>query len=303
LDDKQKVRRLIQRILISLGLQEVVSYTLIKESMLDGVLAMADPIALASPLSEDRKFVRNNLSHSVLEVVAYNQAHKNENFNIFELSQVYGKVGSQWRLSLALCGELLGNPWSKQTIKADFYAMKGLLETLFSQLGFEGTRLRLQRNQLDHQNFHPYRSAVMLLGKEVLAIFGDVHPSLAKVRGIKNVVLAEVQLDVLLAQSPAKIKFTAVNKYPKVVRDVALVADVKLEVEVLVAAINKAGKPLVQSIEVFDIFTSEELGVDKKSVALTIAYQAKEHTLTEEEVSMVHTKILENLAKAGAVLR
>lgn len=303
LDEKQKARRLIQRILISLGLQEVVSYTLIKESMLDGVLAMADPIALASPLSEDRKFVRNNLSHSVLEVVAYNQAHKNENFNMFELSQVYGKAGSQWRLSLALCGELLGNPWSIQAIKADFYAMKGLLETLFSQLGFEGTRLRLQRNQLDHQNFHPHRSAVIMLGKEVLAIFGDVHPSLAKVRGIKNAVLAEVQLDVLLAQSPAKIKFTAVNKYPKVVRDVALVADDKLEVEVLVAAINKAGKPLVQSIEVFDIFTSDELGMDKKSVALTIAYQAKDHTLTEEEVSRVHIKILENLAKAGAVLR
>jgi phenylalanyl-tRNA synthetase beta chain len=76
-----------------------------------------------------------------------------------------------------------------------------------------------------------------------------------------------------------------------------------VEVETLMAAINRAGKPLVQSVDVFDIFTSDELGLDKKSVALTIAYQAKDHTLTEEEVSMVHKKILENLAKAGAVLR
>ena len=87
------------------------------------------------------------------------------------------------------------------------------------------------------------------------------------------------------------------------VRDVALVADLRLEVEGLIATINRTGKPLVQSVEVFDIFTSDELGWDKKSVALTIAYQAKDHTLTEEEVSMVHGKILENLAKAGAVLR
>jgi phenylalanyl-tRNA synthetase beta chain len=115
--------------------------------------------------------------------------------------------------------------------------------------------------------------------------------------------MAEVILDVLSAQSPAKIKYNPINKYPKVVRDVALVADVKLEAETLITAINKAGKPLVQSVEVFDIFTSPELGIDKKSVALTIAYQAKDHTLTEEEVSMVHGKILENLAKAGAVLR
>lgn len=303
LNEQQIVRRSIQRILTSLGLQEVVSYTLVKESFLEGVLPMADPIALASPLSEDRKYVRNNLSQSVLEVVAYNQAHKNENFNVFELSQVYGKAGSQWRLSIALNGELLGNPWSKQTIKSDFYALKGLLESVFAQLGFEGSRLRLLRNELDYQNFHPYRSAVIQLGKEVLAIFGDVHPNLAKNKGVKNVVMAEVMLDVLSAQSPAKIKFSAINKYPKVVRDVALVADVKLEVETLITAINKAGKPLVQSVEVFDIFTSSDLGADKKSVALTIAYQAKDHTLTEEEVSMVHGKILDNLAKAGAVLR
>jgi len=76
-----------------------------------------------------------------------------------------------------------------------------------------------------------------------------------------------------------------------------------MEVETLISAINKAGKPLVQSVEVFDIFTSSELGLDKKSVALTITYQAKDHTLMEEEVSMIHGKILENLAKAGAVLR
>lgn len=170
-------------------------------------------------------------------------------------------------------------------------------------MGYEGSRLRLIRNELDHKNFHPYRSAVILIGKEVLAVFGDIHPSLAKGKGVKNVVMAEVMLDVLLNQSAAKIKFIASNKYPKVVRDVALVADVRMEVEGLVAAINRAGKPLVQSVEVFDIFTSDELGLDKKSVALTITYQAKDHTLTEEEVSMVHGRILESLAKAGAVLR
>jgi phenylalanyl-tRNA synthetase beta chain len=303
LNDQQIKRRSIQKILTSLGLQEVVTYTLVKESFLDGVLPMGDPIALASPLSEDRKYVRNNLSQSVLEVVAYNQAHKNEDFNGFELSQVYGKAGSQWRLCIALQGELLGNPWSKQGIKGDFYACKGLLESVFAQLGFEGSRLRLIRNELDHKNFHPYRSAVLYLGKEVLAVFGDIHPNLAKVRGVKNVVMAEVMLDVLMNNSAAKIKFAPINKYPKVVRDIALIADVRLEVEHLVAAINRAGKPLVQSVEVFDIFTSDELGLDKKSVALTISYQAKDHTLTEEEVSMVHGKILENLAKAGAVLR
>lgn len=303
LNDQQIKRRSIQKILTSLGLQEVVTYTLVKESLLDGVLPMADPIALASPLSEDRKYVRNNLSMSVLDTVAYNQAHKNEDFNVFELSSVYGKAGSQWRMSIALTGELLGNPWSKQGIKSDFYALKGLLESVFAQLGYEGSRLRLIRNELDHKNFHPYRSAVYMLGKEVLAVFGDVHPNLAKIKGVKNVVLAEVMLDVLLNQPAAKIKFVAANKYPKVVRDVALVADVRLEVEGLVAAINRAGKPLVQSVEVFDIFTSDELGLQKKSVALTIMYQAKDHTLTEEEVSMVHEKILDSLAKAGAVLR
>ncbi len=303
LNDQQIKRRSIQKLLTSLGLQEIVSYTLVKESLLHGVMAMADPIALASPLSEERKYVRNNLSLSVLDVVAYNQAHKNENFNVFELSQVYGKAGTQWRLCVALSGELLGNPWSKQSVRADFFALKGLLEAVFAQLGYEGSRVRLSRNDKDHTNFHPYRSGVFSIGKDVLAVFGDVHPTLAKNAGVKNVVLAEVFLDVLLIQSPAKIRFVPTNKYPKVIRDVALVADVKQEVESLIAIINRTGKPLVQSVEVFDVFSSDELGSDKKSVALSICYQAKDHTLTEQEVTGMHTDILQQLAKAGAVLR
>lgn len=303
LNDQQIKRRSIQKLLTSLGLQEIVSYTLVKESLLHGVMAMADPIALASPLSEERKYVRNNLSLSVLDVVAYNQAHKNENFNVFELSQVYGKAGTQWRLCIALSGELLGNPWSKQSVKADFYALKGLLEAVFAQLGYEGSRVRLSRNDKDQSNFHPYRSGVFSIGKDVLAVFGDVHPTLAKNSGVKNVVLAEVFLDVLLTQTPAKIRFVPTNKYPKVIRDVALVADVKQEVESLITIINRTGKPLVQSVDVFDVFSSDELGSDKKSVALSICYQAKDHTLTEQEVTGMHTNILEQLAKAGAVLR
>ncbi len=303
LNDQQIKRRSIQKLLTSLGLQEIVSYTLVKESLLDGVLPMDDPIALASPLSEDRKFVRNNLSLSVLDVVAYNQAHKNENFNVFECSQVYGKAGSQWRLCIALSGQLLGSLWSKQVVNADFYALKGLLETVFAQLGYEGSRLRLSRNEMDLKNFHPHRSAVLSMGKDVLAVFGDVHPQTAKQFGVKNIVLAEVFLDVLLDQPPAKIKFAPINKYPKVVRDVALIADGKLEVESLITVINRTGKPLVQSVDVFDVFTSEDLGPDKKSVALSICYQGKDRTLTEQDISLVHTKIVEQLAKAGAVLR
>ena len=202
-----------------------------------------------------------------------------------------------------MSADLSTNSWQKSGVKADFYTLKGLLEGLFAQLGFEGTRLRLTANDQDQLHLHPYRSGVYLLGKDVLAVFGEVHPAFAKQMGVKNTLYAEVNVDVLLQQKGAKIKFAPLNKFPKVTRDVALVVDEKVEVETLMTLIRKEGRPLVQSVDVFDIFASESLGEHKKSVALKVVYQSKDKTLVESEIVSVHQKILDALAKVGASLR
>ena len=303
LTPEQTTLRMIREYLSIWGLQEAITYTLVSEEMTKGLLALDNPTALASPLSEDRKYVRNSLTHSLLDVVAYNQAHKNASTNFFEVSMVYGDKKPQWHLGVALSADLSTNSWQKSGVKADFYTLKGLLEGLFAQLGFEGTRLRLTANDQDQLHLHPYRSGVYLLGKEVLAVFGEVHPAFAKQMGVKNTLYAEVNVDVLLQQTGAKIKFAPLNKFPKVTRDVALVVDEKVEVETLMTLIRKEGRPLVQSVDVFDIFASESLGEHKKSVALKVVYQSKDKTLVESEIVSVHQKILDALAKVGASLR
>ena len=114
----------------------------------------------------------------------------------------------------------------------------------------------------------------------------------------------EIRLDLLMDVKLSKVKFKPIAKYPSVKRDIALVVKSDVKAQELSAAISKAGKALVKNIEVFDVYEGEHVEQGYKSVALSIIYQADDHTLTEQEITTVHTNILNALEKqTGAVLR
>ncbi len=304
LDEKQKLERLTKTIMKSYGLSEIVTYSLVKEEFVkNGIMSFGDDVCLASPLSDDRKYVRNSLMSSMLECTSYNQNRKATNINLFEISNVYKQEKMQTRLGIVLNGELQSSRLHKISIKNDFYVIKGLIQAYLEKLGIASSRITFDKNE-DSNFFHPYRSAKVYIQNKLFGTFGEIHPAYAKKLDLSDVIYGEFIMDVLFEIKTSKLKFTTLDKYPSVSRDIALIVDRNLESKKILDTITKNGGKLIKSLEIFDIYTGEHVDADKKSVALTIVYQSKEKTLTEAEVSEVHNNILAKLEKeVQAILR
>lgn len=298
LSKRQALRRLIREYLTQKGLDEAVTYTLTDEKGLAcSTLALGKPIELLAPLSDARKYLRVGLLNSLLETLSYNLAHYNENVNIFELSSLYAQAKSEERLAILLEGDLQNSKVMHQKISADFYVLKGLLSDLLGRIGYYKGRIEVVPNEIDREHFHPYASAVLKFDREVIGIFGMIHPKLAQARKLEKAYYAELNLEPLLKANPVKIKAGIKNKYPAIARDLALVVKEDTAVADLLKATKKAGGVLVKSVEVFDIYRGEPIAQGSKSVALEVIYEDPTRTLKLEDILPLQAKILAELKK------
>lgn len=305
LSKRQADRRVIERTLCGLGLQQVVSYTLVSDDHIaDGVMPLGTTESLASPLSEERKNVRSSLLPSMLDVVNYNVSRNQANVNIYEISNVYADNQVEERLGIVLQGTLQNLAWNKTSIKADFYTLKGIVETILEKLGYNSSRVFIKENTVDTKAFHKGKSACIYLGKELIGIIGAIHPTLAKKYGIKEVYMAEIKLDTIYDAKASKVKYVPLPKYPASRRDLAFVVKRDMNVSNIVDVIKKIGKSIVKDVEIFDIYEGEHVAEDEKSVALSVLYQDEEKTLTDVDINSVQEQIMDALEKQlQAVLR
>ncbi len=296
-DDRQKLRNKLRALCVGFGMNEVVTYTLVnKDKTVDGVYPLENPQFLISPLSDEREYIRNNLLNSVLETVSYNQSHKIKDFQLFEISTLSHIDLCQERIALIQSGSITINRWQKETREADFYSLKGIIETLLTENGYSANRLRYEPVE-DHPFFHPYQCVKVSLDKTTLGLMGRIHPLLAQKLGIDSILMAELNLEPLLKTKTAKIRYNAVVKVPVVVRDLALVVSQNVSAAQIEKVITDAAKTLVKSVEVFDVYTGEHIEIGKKSLAISIAFQAADHTLNDEEIQTHFNAILEALKK------
>ncbi|SJZ34093.1 phenylalanine--tRNA ligase subunit beta [Anaerorhabdus furcosa] len=305
LTHRQALRRETKQVFTGLGMREVITYTLVKEQyMNDAVLPFGQHIQLASPMSEDRKYIRNSMMPSMLECLAYNQARKADNVNLFEISNVYEKDKVQERVGILLSDSLQENRLQKVDIKSDFFTLKGIVMSWLAKLGFASERIVIKENTLDTIHFHPYRSAEVYLQNDLIGIIGEVHPTYAKAMDVAPCVYAELNFDLLVNAKGTKVRFVPLDRYPSVSRDIALVVTVDTTAQSILDIIKKVGKRLIQSTEVFDVYQGEHVEKGCKSIALNIVYQATDHTLTDDEVVPLHQEILSELeSKLNAKLR
>ena len=187
-------------------------------------------------------------------------------------------------MAVVMNGDIQKNRWQKLALTADFYTVKGLVESLFAHLGYDKKRILFKENTLDTVHFHPYQSAVVYLGKDVLGIIGKIHPQMAKEYSItKETVMAELRLDVVLKNKAAKVKFKPLSKYPAITRDLAFVVEENVQVQQIADSIERHGK------------------LDKEHI---ITFQSAQRTLKDDEINEVHQVILSALEKdVHAVLR
>lgn len=302
LNKRQQLRRKYRTMLSDLGYNEAISYSLIsKQKLEDSIMPQKEIVELASPMSEDHRYVRDSILPSLLDCIAYNQARSNKDIALFEISNIYGVNHVEERVAIAASGALQKNRWQNFSVDVDFYTMKGLVLALLESIGYEGSRVSIKENKTDVEHFHPYRSAELYLGRDLVGIFGQIHPKMAQRYDIAETVAAELSLEVLLKNKAGKVKFSEVSKYPSITRDLALVVAEDVPVADIVRSIKKNGKSgkenIIQNVEVFDVYTGEHVEEGYKSIALSIVFQSYERTLKDEDINSIHDKILETLKK------
>ncbi|WP_018887811.1 phenylalanine--tRNA ligase subunit beta [Paenibacillus massiliensis] len=312
----QSLRRALRQLLVHSGWQEMISYSFThpgQNGQFPSWLEGAHPVALAMPMSEERSVLRTSMLPHMIDAAVYNRNRKQENLSFFEIGSVFlsgeETLTKQPQeipvLSLLLTGSRRTKQWNAAAEPVDFFDLKGALEAVLSYAGL-AEQARYVANQ--PQGYHPGRAASVYLeldGQQVwIGTLGQLHPEIQHKHDLQDTYVAEIALDAIVRHMNRNIRYHELPRYPSVERDVAVVIDQAVESGDLLKTIRESGGELLQHAEVFDIFTGSKLGEHKKSVAIALRYRHQERTLTDEEISVAHARVVEALEQSfGAELR
>jgi phenylalanyl-tRNA synthetase beta chain len=265
---------------------------------------LSTSVKLLNNLSSELNILRPSMLHTALEVISFNINRKNNNLRFFEFGKTYsttaaGEYTEKNHLCLYATGQLADNNWKGKGAAADIYYVKGITQSLLAALNTKGASLEKGENSdLDV-------SLAVMIGKEKVGEIGIVKKSLAAKFDIKQQVLfADFYWDLLMKKSGSRIVFKEISKYPAVERDLAMVVPKAMEYGDIQDQVKKLRLGQLQDMKLFDIFESEKLGKDKKSLAVNFTFLDEEKTLTDKEIDSWMNKIMTTLEKAlGAEIR
>jgi phenylalanyl-tRNA synthetase beta chain len=304
---------LIINILVELGLQEVVSNRQTTPEREARRLAPGSPpddhpyLRIINPIASDRVVMRHSVLNSLFEALERN-SHIRQRMALFEVGPIFmaSESGERpdelHRLSIALTGPRSIPVWQKADPNPmDFYNLKGIIAGLMA-----GLHIDFHVEPLEHPSFHPGKCARLLVGDSQLGVFGELHPLVHEHYDFSPnpVLAADLNLDLLIALIPDRYEMQPVSPFPPVLEDLAFVVDESIPAEQVAQAIKQAGGRLVTDITLFDVYRSEHIGKDKKSLAYSLTYQAADKTLTDNGVAQVRGRIIRHLEQElGARLR
>lgn len=293
----------LKNILVDSGFYETLNYSLYSASACDKLLLKADDarrnvIKIANPISEDLSTARTVMAHALMLDIAYNLSVGNKDLRFFEIGRVYlpkslpltELPNENNRLSLAVCENGF-----------DFFNLKGVMENLLV-----GSSLKYTIRRSAEPYLHTGVSAdIVAEDGTVVGWFGKIHKHVLKNYGInQDVYYGELDTDYLAKLPEKKYTTKEISKYPSVERDLAVVVDESVCNADLVAAIKSSCGKIFGGVELFDVYRSDALGKDKKSMAYKVTFASDEKTLTGDEINAVVAKILKSLDfRYGAKLR
>ena len=293
----------LKNILVDEGFYETLNYSLYSPSAVDKLLLKEDDkrrmlIKIANPISEDLSTVRTVMAHALLLDISYNLSVGNKELRLFEVGRVYQPKAlplkelpvENNRLSIAVCEN-----------GYDFFQLKNVIENLLVSTSLDYSLVRSNEPYL-----HAGVSAdIIAADGTVVGCFGKIHKSVLKNYDInQDVYYAELDTDYIAALPEKKYETKEVSKYQAVERDIAVVVDEKVTNGELVGAIKSAAGKHLYEVNLFDVYRSETLGKDKKSMAYKIVFMSEDSTLTGDEINSAVNKVLKSLEfRFGAKLR
>jgi phenylalanyl-tRNA synthetase beta chain len=256
-------------------------------------------------LSEELDVLRPSMIETGLETISYNINRKNADLKFFEFGKTYhikevGSYSEYEHLALYLTGQQNEGSWKTKKDRVDFFRVKGIVTSLLQLSGSNEIWFENAEN-----NSFDLLLNVFSDGK-VIGTIGQLSNKKLTSFDIKQPVLyIDLNWVQLIAQvAGKKITYAEVAKFPFVQRDLALVVDKKITYKTLESSIKKLQLSKLKKMELFDIFESEKLGTDKKSVAISLTFLDDEKTLTDQETDSMMGSIVQTFEKElGAEIR
>ncbi len=292
----------IKNMLLGLGLNEVITYSLVDRELMRGYLYETEPaeaVEILNPLSREQEILRPVIGPSLIKCVAHNLNQKQDYVNIFEVANIFsgnsqGLPREELVLGIALCGEksmLLEQGLVKE--KMGLLHLKGILEMVFQRLGVAG-----------------YRSVIGKAGEIYLYLEQDKLCSMRKVSReflnkleIKNkdVFVAEVYLKEVFSRAGSKKRFQELPLYPGILRDISLVLKEDILAQQVLSQICQTAGQLLQEARITDYYKGKQIPAGLRSLTISCFYRSGERTLTDEEINPLHSRVLQELVDKFSV--
>lgn len=285
----------VRTILLSAGLQEIVSHTLEPANPLQQL----SPIELRNPMSDELRYLRSSILSGLVCAADYNRRRGMTDLHLFEIGRVFhandAPCSHQERLALGILmtGALHAPHWTGKPREADFYALKGVVEHLLAMLGIEAEFIpSLQRGedaseeQIADPRFHPGRVADVVASSRWLGRLGELHPELQRRYELRRrVYLAEFDMEALRELAVHEVRYRPLPAQPPVLRDIAIIVEQNVPAARLFATIWQAGGEWLESVRLFDRYTGAPVPDGSHSLAFSLVFRHSERTLTDEEVN------------------
>jgi len=315
--DPEAIRNAVSNFLAANGFVETMNNSLTKEDYYTKLETFPAErcVHIVNPLSQDLNVMRQTLILNGLEVVAYNLNRQATSLKFFEYGSVYQRLPETDGTTLSGYEEhrnyalfLTGTPdkaWRNPAQRSSFFALKGYVEALMARYRVDVNSLTVGAAPAD---LFAEGMTWSLPGREpqLLCTLGTVNPVLAKRFGVKQPVFAaEINWEVFFALVKRdKFSFKELPRFPEVRRDLALLLDEAVAYGDVRKCAVRAGKKLIKSVSLFDVYRGEKIPAGKKQYALNFVLQDLEHTLTDAEVEKTMERVLTALqTECGAILR
>lgn len=282
------------------GYQEVVSYAFVNEQWEQDFAANGNPIRLQNPLAAQYSVMRSTLIGGLVEILQNNLNRKQSRVRVFEIARVFSKdAGGAFvqneRLGGLAYGSAVPEQWGEKARAADFYDVKGDIESLLADKNAVFVKA-------EHPALHPGRTAEIRIDGRAVGFIGELHPQWLQKYDLPQAPLVfEIDMQAVLGRE--KTVYRPVSKFQPVRRDLAFVLPENVTHDALLGALRSVSNPLVQEIEVFDVYRGTGLPEDMKSMAVKVILQDAEATLTDETVEPLTAELVAAAQSAGAQLR
>ncbi|MDZ4141305.1 MAG: phenylalanine--tRNA ligase subunit beta [Methylotenera sp.] len=285
--------------LAAIGYQEVVNYSFVDESWERDLLGNVAPIRLKNPIASNLSVMRTSLWGGLLDTLVYNLNRKLERAFLFEIGATYYQKTNTFiettRISGLAYGSARPEQWSADDADIDFFEVKAHVDALMG--------VSAVYEKAEHITLHPGQTARILLDGVVIGWLGKLHPKWQQHYHLtKSAFLFELDADAILnRQIPS---YQEVSKFLPVRRDLAVVLDENIAVNLVLSTVKNANIPLITDIALFDLYQGQGIPENKKSLALSVLMHDTQKTLTDNDADMAIASLLQLLqSEFDAVLR